>query len=62
MKKTSYAIIAGIALLFVLGLCLVVYQAVNAQPFIPETEETVKEEVIEQTNPTDSITIETTVE
>lgn len=62
MKKTSYAIIAGIALLFVLGLCLTVYQVINAQPFIPETEEAVKDEVIEQTNPTDSITIETTVE
>lgn len=62
MKKTSYAIIAGIAVLFVLGLCIVVHQAINAQPLPPETEEAVKEKVIEQTNPTDSITIETTVE
>lgn len=62
MKKTSYAIIAGIAALFVLGLCLTVYQAINARPLPPETEEAVKDEVIEQTNPTDSITIETTAE
>lgn len=38
MKKTTYAIIAGVAVLFALGLGLTAYMAANARPYIPMSE------------------------
>lgn len=35
MKKTTYAIIAAIALVFIIGICYAIYAARTAVPYTP---------------------------